>query len=239
MRKLFILNITLALVALLSVLFVGPARAADYPAYTPPEPTEAWSWTGWYIGGVLGWNFGDNAEYVAPLLPEVKIQHDLEGLAAGAVVGGYYQSGMFVGGLNVTGLWLDVNGEEDIPDYYLETDTTIDTLILAKAQAGVAMERWYVYATGGYAGASVNPSGNLAQEIKWDDSQWADGWVWGAGVNWAMTENIILGVEYNHVTLHDVNFSALPTGMEESYEVLKVNGDYDLDLVLGTVSIKF
>ena len=53
---------TTAIVAALGVIFgIGAAAAADLPRKTVPMPTPAWTWSGWYVGGNVGWGFGESS----------------------------------------------------------------------------------------------------------------------------------------------------------------------------------
>lgn len=48
----------LAIVVLLALIGT-PAFAADMPIKAPPPPAPVYSWTGWYIGGNIGYSWGD------------------------------------------------------------------------------------------------------------------------------------------------------------------------------------
>jgi outer membrane immunogenic protein len=59
MRKYFLGSIALA------VLIAGPAMAADLrvktPVYKAPPPVVAYSWTGFYVGGNVGYSWGGSS----------------------------------------------------------------------------------------------------------------------------------------------------------------------------------
>lgn len=236
MKKLLLISAFIALAAC-------DARAADYPAYTPPDAS--YSWTGWYFGGVGGYDFGQTADYTIPDLPEFNFNHDLTGFAAGGVVGAQYQAGSFVGGVEGVGLWSNIEGSHDINTMGLQTRTDVDWLVMAKANAGFAYDRFFFYGTGGYAGAQLHPSAKLVMlgdpDITWEDTQWANGFVYGAGLKWAAADNLILGVEWNHVIFKDQDFSDTPgCGIcEITMDKVPIKSDVNLDLITAHAEIKF
>ena len=52
----------ISIVAALGMIFgIGAASAADLPRKAVPMPTPAWTWSGWYVGGNVGWGFGESS----------------------------------------------------------------------------------------------------------------------------------------------------------------------------------
>ena len=45
-------------IALVSLASAGAAAAADLPLKAPPPPVPVWSWTGFYVGGNVGYSWG-------------------------------------------------------------------------------------------------------------------------------------------------------------------------------------
>jgi outer membrane immunogenic protein len=143
----------------------GAASAADLyqppaePAYAPPA--EAWSWTGAYFGGHVGYGWArfdgifDNSEL--PDFPEdATYASDLEarGFVAGAQAGYNMQSGAMVYGVEAdvsfTGISDDV-GDDDGDD---RIAADIDVLASLRARVGVASGHVLGYVTGGLAYAA-------------------------------------------------------------------------------------
>ncbi len=65
---------------------------------------------------------------------------------------------------------------------------------------------WMLYGKGGYAGAKVKTSGQTFPPVPplvldWNTSKWHNGWVAGAGLEYRVNRVIIVGVEYNYISL--------------------------------------
>src|SRR5262249_18232483 len=70
---------------------------------------------------------------------------------------------------------------------------------------GVAWDKWLVYGTGGWATGRVDTqvlTGTGAVTLD-RSSRDQDGWFAGGGVEYALTQNLIFGVEYQHIDLGD------------------------------------
>ena len=52
---------TTAIVAHCVIFGIGAAAAADLPRKAVPMLTPAWTWSGWYVGGNVGWGFGQSS----------------------------------------------------------------------------------------------------------------------------------------------------------------------------------
>src|SRR5688572_33194239 len=97
-------QLTLALLSSVALLAAGPANAADMPTKAPPRPVAvppAFSWSGCYIGGNVGWGWGDtNGTLLDPLFFGPG-QIEVDGwLAGGQVVCNYqFAASPFVIGL--------------------------------------------------------------------------------------------------------------------------------------------
>ena len=83
----------------------------------------------------------------------------------------------------------------------------VSSFQLFKARLGYAWDRWLPYVTGGYATGQVT---SRFQDFNFNggipvvsDKQRHGGWVLGAGVDYAITNNVIIGVEYLHIDLED------------------------------------
>jgi opacity protein-like surface antigen len=73
-----------------------------------------------------------------------------------------------------------------------------------------------------------------------DSSERHDGWYLGGGVEWAITPNVIFGVEYRHYDFKDVLHT--PTNLTVNPNVLdpalRHNVDADADVVTARLSFK-
>ena len=67
---------------------------------------------------------------------------------------------------------------------------------------GYAFDRVMIYAKGGYAGGKV---GFKARDndalVTYEQNEWHNGYALGAGVDYALTDKLSLGVDYTHIDL--------------------------------------
>ena len=118
--------------------------------------------------------------------------------------------------------------------------TKINSLATVTGRVGYAWNNVLLYAKGGYAGAMSNfpyltrvASGAPPWEPE-AHTHWQSGWTIGTGLEYGLTPNWIIGVEYNYIDLGTAN-----------YEVGGSSGSYAFDVrtriqtVLARLSYKF
>ena len=174
----------LLLAAAASILMTGAASAADMaPRYTkaPPAVAEVWSWTGFYVGGFVGWA-GDREDAVSTALPSpgfgapavggadlagfglLPTAHNLnrDGFIGGAYAGYNWQSGQWLLGVEADVAYLDrttSNAQALIQTFGLGPPqrgvmtVTADGHWLGsvRGRVGVTFNKVLLYATGGVA----------------------------------------------------------------------------------------
>ena len=205
-----------ALIALLataaSAISVA-ASAADIPARMEPAApvayVPAFSWTGFYLGGELGW-IQTNPKYTtgallfgAPFLVTSGSRKD--GVTYGILAGYNYQMGQLV--LGVEG---DFQGSTVGEMRY--TAITGDFLTAhskwggsIRGRLGYAADRALLYVTGGAAFASLETSIPFTGiSIGGDGTR--VGWTAGAGVDYAFTDNWFTGLEYRYSQYQSKSF---------------------------------
>jgi outer membrane immunogenic protein len=80
--------------------------------------------------------------------------------------------------------------------------TDINTIATVTGRLGVASNRWLIYAKGGWAGAQVDLSGrNTALSDRFSFDDWRNGWTVGGGLEYKVSRNISLGVEYGFIDM--------------------------------------
>jgi outer membrane immunogenic protein len=208
---------------LLAALMAGAASsamAADLPTRkAPPAPQvyaapPVFSWTGFYVGVNGGWGGGaGGGDFGSPT-----------GGLVGGTVGYNYQVGQFVGGLEGDWDWADLNknGANILGTY----TNKIDSLVTTRARAGVAIDRALLFVTAGYAGADV--STNVPGVVSSTD--WRNGGVVGAGLEYAFTNNISAKAEYLYAPFSAQSFSD---------GVNTAKSDLNLSLVRAGLNYKF
>ena len=186
-------NVLMSTVALMVIS--GTAFAADLPSrrappvYIPP-PIPVFTWTGFYIGGQVGYGFGEDS-----LNGRVTHPH---GVLGGAHIG-YNFAGIPGFGLGTGGLVFGVEGDVDGTDYRDTVGvTTIKSNIQgsARGRLGFAVDRALFYATGGAAIAEFDTT--YTAPIVAVPSHTRVGYTVGGGVEYAITTQWSLRAEYRY-----------------------------------------
>ncbi|WP_377839690.1 outer membrane protein [Bosea sp. UC22_33] len=209
----------LASVAALGLVAAGAASAADLPSrkgpvaapvYMPP----AFSWTGFYVGGNAGYGWGNvNANGFANV-------GDLDGFVGGGQIGYNYQMGQFVLGLEADLQFADLSSGNNLGLLNVKTDY----FGTVRARAGVAFDRFMPYITGGWAYGNVKSS--IPAIGFSSDRSHTGGFAVGAGLEYAVTNNIIAGVEYLYVDLGEKNIAGAGTKVGTDFSVVRARLSY-------------
>jgi outer membrane immunogenic protein len=199
------------------------------PAYKAPpvEAPLPWTWTGFYIGGNLGGGWGQELQEKnqltvqtapGPLIftfnPPLAAELPLSGFLGGGQIGYRLQTGMWVWGIEGTFDWADIRGKSTtsiiIPaDSLLQTKA--DWIATIAGEAGWTVDHALLYLKGGGAAIHINhsftPETISVNGVPFpffsctscDDSETQWGWMFGAGVTYAFTNNWSAFLEYNYM----------------------------------------
>jgi outer membrane immunogenic protein len=214
-----------------AMVLPSAAQAADIPVKAPiykpmpAAPVATFSWSGVYIGGDVGGAWarhhwaGLNDGALVTILdtgypPAFKLSRS--NLAVGAHAGALWQINNYVLGGEFT--WTT----SDLETKPTQVSTTVgsDDLVYSRVQswftvaakAGMAFDCALLYVKGGFAG------GNLETKIfdtgfpiigSWLNTQWHTGWTAGAGLEYAVNPNWVVGVEGNYTRFGSKVHSAL------------------------------
>ena len=174
----------------------APARAADV---APAEPLPAApiveaapdnDWRGFYLGALLGYSWGQ-----ADTDTELEAI-EAEGIDGGAYVGANWLLGDFVFGAEADVLASGLEGEEGGLQIHQGLNGSL------RARAGIALDQFLLYGTGGVAMTDVEASAGGDSD---DATLW--GWTAGAGVEAMVTDNITARVEYRYTDYEDETFT--------------------------------
>jgi outer membrane immunogenic protein len=224
----------------LALLAVTPALAADLPEAAPPPvkapafiPSPIYNWTGIYVGINGGFAFG-NSDWNAPIASG---NFGLNGGLVGGTLGINFQSGQFVFGLEGDGDWTDISGTTSSGGCFGVTcKTSNDWLSTFRARLGVAFDRVLLYGTAGGAAGDVKAAVTFPGIGTGSTSSTEFGWSAGAGLEYAVTENVTIRGEYLFVDLSKASLSctvALCGG------VTSVPVSFDTSLVRAGLDYKF
>ncbi|WP_315836918.1 carbohydrate porin [Bradyrhizobium prioriisuperbiae] len=226
----------LASVALVALSLSGPALAADMAARLPVKAVAAvpfTNWTGFYLGGHIGYGFGSLGPDSNGLpLQAVFLPHSLTGMTGG------FQAGYNVQLPNrvVLGLEADMSFMGPI-DQGKRTpapfDTTFDHLGTVRGRIGYATGAWLPYVTGGLAwGRTVVDVNDADGSVAGHNARLHVGWAAGAGLELALGQGWSGKLEYNYIDLgaRDFAFDAPPFGarVDPKLHMLKLGLNYRL-----------
>ena len=211
----------------ISVLAISAvtATAADMAPRTyskAPAPIEVYNWTGFYVGANSGGGWSHNCWTLTG--PIDAGCHDGSGGLAGGQAGYNWQMSNFVLGVELSGDWANLKGN-NIPALIPQgTDSSrVSSIVMATARAGFAMDRALIYGKGGAAWVrenySISCNGVTALgfcvPVGFTPAQASEtrtGWTVGVGLEYLLTRNLSLGIEYDYIGLgnHSPVFSAAP-----------------------------
>ena len=210
----------LASVAALGLVAAGAASAADLPSrkgpvaapvYMPP----AFSWTGFYVGANAGYGWGN-----VNLNGWANNIGNLDGFVGGGQIGYNYQMGQFVLGLEADLQGADLSSGNNLGLLNVKTDY----FGTVRARVGVAFDRFMPYITGGWAYGNVKSS--IPAIGFSSDRSHTGGFAVGGGLEYAVTNNIIAGVEYLYVDLGEKNILGANTKVGTDFSVVRARLSY-------------
>ena len=211
-------------------------KEAPPPVFVPPPFT----WTGFYVGVNAGgvWSSGGNVSTTAffngfPVLttsfPNTNFGSSQSGFIGGGQAGYNWQSGAFVLGVETDfdGTSLSrsrsvigptfIDPIRRLNDFWTANGSvSLDWLGSTRARVGYAWDRLMVYGTGGVAYGGASTHLNVFDAVDGfafstgGGSSSRTGWTVGGGVEYAFTNNIVLGAEYLYYNLGSRHFSFVP-----------------------------
>ncbi len=220
--------------------FVQTASAADIarPVYKAPVMVPVYNWSGFYLGGNVGYGTGDvNATAFG-----YGVSEKVDGWFAGGQIGYNWQAAgsPWVFGIELDSQWANIEKKDSVAlagGVVGNAFSTLDYFGTARLRLGYAWDRVMVYGTGGLAwgtneiGFGVT-SGNAAAGL--NSSNTHVGWTAGGGVEWALVDNWTAKVEYLYVKLDNETYFANTFGAG-----LGFNADLDVHTVKVGLNYRF
>lgn len=215
-----------------ATLIIAPALAADMPVKAPaPAAVVAYNWTGLYVGANIGWvSENESWTYTNPVpnTPPTNSLHNINATDGifGGHIGAQYQFNQFVIGAEaaishpMNGTW-GISGTQCVSVVGSQCLARANTLFTVGGRLGFAWNRWLVFGSGGWAQLDIQTQELTAPPFIFDVTQHRhNGNYIGGGIEYAWTDHLILGAEYQHVSVDTVyhgssadRFSASPPGV--------------------------
>ena len=166
--------------------------------------------------------------------------HDATGGTVGGQIGYRWQAASWVFGHEAQGNWADLSGSNvSLPTFGLITNRSrIDAIGLFTGQIGYAWNNVLFYVKGGAMGVNDRYDGlvagtnlvlDTASETRW-------GGAVGVGLDFGVTPNVVIGVDYVHGFMgsRDITFTAPGVVLSRVDRIHQ-----DVDMVTARLSYKF
>jgi high affinity Mn2+ porin len=214
-----------------AVLSWLPAVAADLPLKAPPL-TALYDWTGFYVGGHVGYGDAGFGPGTNPLQQQaVFFPHSATGLFAGYQLGYNHQFANRV----VLGIEADATftSPTDVPAVTpTPFHTTLNYVGTVRGRVGYAFDRFMPYVTGGFAWGHTHINVNDdAGDALFPVDHYQTGWTAGLGAEFAVSGNWSAKAEYEYVALsrqvYDLSGAGPPNvNVDPRVHLLKVGLNY-------------
>jgi outer membrane immunogenic protein len=223
----------IAALAFTAAVGVGAASAADLtavpytkaPAYAPAYAAPLYNWTGFYVGGHVGgawtnerWTNAANTTAFGDLDPGEGFRQRGSGVFGGGQMGYNWQASNYVFGLEGAVSAMDNRGSVHNTVFGLGLDDQFswrtNWMATVTGRVGYAVTNNLFYAKGGYAGVNNQLSVvDVAPPVLGSGSatQWHNGWTVGAGWEYGITRNWIVGLEYDYSTFETKRYQLAGT----------------------------
>ncbi len=206
------------------VVAAGGATAADLAtsvlpaAEFAPGPMSVYDWSGIYGGLAIGYGWAKSDVLV--LGPDEEFGTErYDGVVGGGFAGYNWQAGNFVGGVEGDIMASGMDWKEHGASIENAWNATM------RARAGVAIDRFMPYVTGGVAfgGIDVKIGGD-------SDTRTPVGWVVGGGTEVAIGKHVTARVEYRYTDYGTDTYTVSGS---------KIKVGFDLSQVLTGLAIKY
>ena len=178
-------------------------------------PPPIFSWTGFYLGANLGAGWGNLDASVPFAAGNWSVGETA--FIGGGQLGYNWQTGNFVLGVEWDFDWTNANktsGIVTVNGVGLQATGGWDWTSTISARLGYAVDHWLWYAKVGAGwnknSVTVATPGNI---VFASGSNTSAGWLVGAGVEYAFTNNWTGKIEYTYLGLSDYNFAATVAGV--------------------------
>jgi len=178
-------------------------RKPDLPYKAGPqyEPVPAFSWTGLYAGGHIG--FGSGRDRLSDPTAPGSASITTKGFLGGGQIGYNLQAGTWVFGIEADISGSDIDGTAIIPDGAGSASSGTSKIrwtSLVTGRIGYALGPWLPYVKGGVAFAGTQLSGiDFSTGDSYSVNKSRTGWTVGAGLEYALAGPWTIRLQYDYV----------------------------------------
>jgi opacity protein-like surface antigen len=209
-----------------TALIGAPALAADLPMKAPIA-APAFNWSGFYLGGEVGYGFDPtkgtlaNAAGFGPIPYKI----DPSGALGGVRAGFNWQApgSPWVAGIEANYDWASLKDSGNFPLGVIlyHIGAKIQDFLLVRGRLGYAIDRTLFFVTGGFASAhsdhnyATPPGAPPFLTMHFNQS----GWTGGIGFEYALLNNWTVTAEYRYVDLGRKQFVSTATNSSDNFTV--------------------
>jgi outer membrane immunogenic protein len=232
-------RILLATVALGALALATSASAADLAVKAPPLEPAVYDWSGFYIGGVAGYGFGNqniNNTNGPAGFADFTANFETHGPMAGGEVGYNWMMGNILFGLEGDGIWTNIQGQDnfaltDINGLPTNDANKLNWVASVRVRSGIAVDRLLLFFTGGWADGGITHTNTVLGGAVDTFSNTRSGLTAGGGIAYAITNNVIGKIEYRYYDLgiyhRDTPLNtAIPYNVANTYSTVMFGLDF-------------
>ena len=203
--------------------------AAIAPLYKVAAARSPYNWTGFYFGadGGYAWQGSTGTLMTASGALLSPYSYSVTGPFAGIFIGGNYQFNRFVLGVEGDWQWSNLTGNSQVlaplgtngvlPGGPFTISTTTKDYGSIRGRLGVALDRFLVFGTGGWATGNPSTAFALTGAAPFVTTGGkSNGWTVGAGIEYAITNTILGRIEYRYTNLETSGFANDPTNSTDA-----------------------
>ena len=247
-----------------AVLGIAPvASAADLPVKSPVTPVAALhNWTGFYFGLNAGYGWGGSAgNSVTVVSDPVGVftgytgfhypNLSPNGAIGGGQIGYNYQTGNWVWGVVADFQFSNMkkSGQTDVPAFgpFLENfqghSASIDWFGTARGRVGWAFNQFLPYVSGGLAYGKVSSTLSVFAPttlftLSGANDSTRTGWTVGGGFEYAVNNNVSLGVDYIYMDLGHDTVTATNQNLFAFPVVLSMDNHFTANIVRAVMNFR-
>jgi outer membrane immunogenic protein len=240
----------LAAAAVLGLGLSQAAIAADMPVREPvytkaPPAVVVYNWSGIYIGGQAGAGWSDTTVTNVQGFHFFNFIGDSRSISdsaflGGAFIGAQWQFSSIVVGIEGGAVWGKLSNTIQAPGPFALDNykAEVKDLYSITGKLGFAADRFLIYAKGGWATAKVSTQSDEFPAFQHfaTSSERQNGFVVGAGIDYAFWNHLIAGVEYNYYDLGTKS----QTGVDSiNFSPYVVDVHPKVQTIMGRLSYKF